>query len=70
MTNDKSDKIVNELCGVLYGETTTELYDNIAYILETLRNFHIIENEEYENIDIKLGKAFGYEVEYEHCCKL
>ena len=66
MTNDKSDKIVNELCGVIYGETTTELYDNIVYILETLRNFHIIENEEYENIDIKLGKAFGYEVEYEH----
>ena len=66
MTNDKSDKIVNELCGVIYRETTTELYDNIVYILETLRNFHIIENEEYENIDIKLGKAFGYEVEYEH----
>lgn len=66
MTNDKSDKIVNELCGVIYGETTVELYDNIAYVLETLRNFHIIKNEEYENIDIKLGKAFGYEVEYEH----
>ena len=64
MTNDKSDKICNELGAVIYWETKTELYDNIAYILETLRDFHIIENEEYENIDIKLGKAFGYEVEY------
>ena len=52
MTNDKSDKIVNELCGVIYGETTTELYDNIAYVLETLRNFHIIENEEYDIFEI------------------
>lgn len=64
MTNDKSDKIFNELGAVIYGETKTELYDNIAYILETLRDFHIIENEEYENINIKLGKAFGYEAEY------
>lgn len=66
MTNDKSDKIFNELWTVISGETKAEIYDNIAYVLETLRNFHIIENEEYENIDIKLGKAFGYEVEYEH----
>ena len=62
MTNSESDKIFNELGAVIYGETETELYDNITYILETLRDFRIIENEEYENIDIKLGKAFGYEV--------
>lgn len=65
MTNSKSDKIFNKLDAVIYGETKTELYDNIAYILETLRDLHIIENEEYENIDIKLSKAFDYEVENE-----
>ena len=30
MTNSISDKIFNELGAVIYGETKTELYDNIA----------------------------------------
>lgn len=63
MSKEKSDKIYNELGTVILGANKIEFYDNISYILEALRDLDVIENEEFENIDIKLSKIFGYEVE-------
>ena len=42
-----------------FSEQEIEFYDNLMALLETLRTLEIIDNEAYDNADLKLTKIWG-----------
>ena len=42
-----------------FSEQEMEFYDNLMALLETLRYLEIIDNENYDNADLKLTKLWG-----------
>ena len=59
---DLSEKLFKELSNFQLSDTKTQFYDDLMYLLGFLNELKLIENEEYENIDIRISKAFGYAV--------
>lgn len=43
-----------------FSEEEREFYDNLTALLEALRYLEIIDNESYENADLKLAKIWGF----------
>ena len=43
-----------------FSEEEREFYDNLMALLEALRYLEIIDNESYENADLKLAKIWGF----------
>lgn len=58
--NNKQN-IIQELNYVVnFGEQEIEFYDNLMALLETLRYLEIIDNESYDNAELKLAKVWGF----------
>lgn len=55
-------KICKDLNGVCCGSGIEEYYNNITYMLEVLNRHGVISKEEYDNIDNRINKAFGFNV--------
>ena len=43
-----------------FSEQEMEFYDNLMALLETLRYLEIINNESYDNAELKLAKMWGF----------
>lgn len=52
------ERIYDELKYVIAADNKTEFYDQITYVLETLRQFNILDYEAYEEAEEKLEKIF------------
>lgn len=61
MTNKQiMQNIMSELNYIVdFSEEEREFYDNLMALLEALRYLEIIDNESYENADLKLAKIWG-----------
>ena len=47
-------------CIVDLSEQEMEFYDNLMALLETLRYCEIIDNDSYDNAELKLSKLWGF----------
>ena len=57
----KMQNIMTELNYIVdFSEKEREFYDNLTALLEALRYLEIIDNESYENADLKLAKIWGF----------
>lgn len=43
-----------------FSEQEMEFYDNLMALLEALRYLEIIDNENYDNAELKLAKLWGF----------
>ena len=43
-----------------FSEEEMEFYDNLMALLEALRYLEIIDNESYDNAELKLAKLWGF----------
>lgn len=62
MTNKQMmQNIMQEINYVVdFSEEEMEFYDNLMALLETLRCLEIIDNESYDNAELKLAKIWGF----------
>ena len=61
VNKQKIQNIMQELNYVVnFGEQEMEFYDNLMALLETLRYLEIIDNESYDNAELKLAKIWGF----------
>ena len=61
VNKQKIQNIMQELNYVVnFGEQEREFYDNLMALLETLRYLEIIDNESYDNAELKLAKIWGF----------
>ena len=58
---DQVSNIMRELNYIVdLGEQETEFYDNLMALLEVLTQLGIINNENYDNAELKLAKIWGF----------
>ena len=63
MSRDKQkiQNIMQELSYIVnFSEQEMEFYDNLMALLEALRYLKIIDNESYDNAEVKLDKIWGF----------
>ena len=59
--DDRKQIIIKELSYLVdLGDTENEIYDNLQALLEVLRVQEIINNEAYEQAEIKVSKIWGF----------